>query len=170
MASGQGSSITISLGNHGNMSIQQPIRPNTNIFHLGKNTSKLIIPRKRQNLQLPPTSHPFFFIFFIFFHFLFFSIFHFSFMFFHVLSCSFMFFHVLSCSFMFFHVLSFSFIFFVLVGCSKSDFFGPQFRYDFSQHFKKIQFFGPSRVVPFGPSLPFAPTFFSLVFFFLLFI
>ena len=82
---------------------------------------------------------PFFFFFFTFFHF-----FHF-FIFLHFLSLSliflifsmsfiffsfFMFFHVLSFSFIFYHFLPFSFIFFV--GCSKSDFFGPQFRYDFS--------------------------------------
>ena len=83
-----------------------------------------------------------FFIFFfsLFFPLLFFSFFLFSFFFqfcfifffaffFIFLSFSFIFFYF---SDIFFHFLSFSFIFFVFVGCSKSDFFWPQFRYDFS--------------------------------------
>ena len=84
------------------------------------------------------------FSFFIFFHFLSFSIifyhflsfsftffhFSFSFIFYHFLSFSIfflsIFFHLLSSSFIFIHFLSFScsFIFFLFVGCSKSDFFG----------------------------------------------
>ena len=89
---------------------------------------------------------PFFFIFLLF-SFMFIHFLSFSFIFFHVLSCSFIFsfFHFHSCSFMFFHFLSFSFIFshfhflsfsfsffLFFVGCSKSDFFWHQFRYDFS--------------------------------------
>ena len=68
--------------------------------------------------------------FLIFFHFL-----SFSFIFFHFRSFSFIFVHFRSFSFIFFHFLSFSFIFFhflCLCLCSKSDFFGPQFHYDFS--------------------------------------
>ena len=82
----------------------------------------------------------FFHIFIFFFHFS--SIFHsfqffiyflclFS-VFFHFISFSFIFPHCLSFSFIFFHFLAFSFILFFFVACSKSDFFVPQFRYDFS--------------------------------------
>ena len=77
-------------------------------------------------------------------------------MFFHVLSFSFIFFHhFLSFSFIiFFYFLSFYFIFFVFVGCSKSDFFEPQF-------------LGPPRVVtPLGPLSLFFLLFFLPVFFF----
>ena len=62
-----------------------------------------------------------------------------------------------SCFFIFFHFLSFSFIFFhFLSGCSKSDFFGPQFRYDFSSHFsKKNLFFSSLFFLLFPPFLIF---------------
>ena len=102
-----------------------------------------------------------FFSFFISFHFFIFSVFHFSilsfffifsfyFIFCNVLSCSFIFCHVLSFSIMFFLFLFFSFsvsffflfffsfsgfffFFFFLLGSQNLiDFFGPQFRYDFS--------------------------------------
>ena len=61
----------------------------------------------------------------------------FSFIFFHDPSCSFIFFHFLSFSFIFFHFSFFLlfFFFFLFVGCSKNFFFGPQFRFDFSEHF-----------------------------------
>ena len=113
---------------------------------------------------------------FMFFHFLSFSfiLFHFlsfSFIFFHFLSFSFIFFHVLSFSFISFYFPSFSFIFFVFVGCSKSVFFGPQFRYDFSwQFFCEKPIFGPiSGGTPLGPLFLFFLLFFSTVFFFFCF-
>ena len=96
------------------------------------------------------------FISFIFFHFL-----SFSFIFFHFLSFSFIFVHLRSSSFIFFHFLSFS-----LLGAQNFDFFGPQFRDDFSSPFLcENQFLGPSRVVnPFGPSFPFFLLIFSPIF------
>ena len=71
------------------------------------------------------------FSFFHCFHFFIFSVFHFllfSFIFFHVRSFSIMFIHVPSFSFIFLHFPSFSLS---LWGAQK-NFFGPQFRYDFS--------------------------------------
>ena len=82
-----------------------------------------------------------------------------SFMFVHVRSCSFIFVHILSYSFIFFHFLSFSFIFSVFVGCS--NFFGPQFRYDFSG-----QFLCEKSIFGLGPSFLFFLLFFSRVSFF----
>ena len=84
-----------------------------------------------------------FFQFCHFFHFFPFFIFHFFSFFFHFLSIFsffsiflfFQFFIFRPFSSIFFHFLSFSFIFFSFVVCSKSDFFGPQFRYDFSRQF-----------------------------------
>ena len=46
--------ITISLGDHGNVSIKQSVRPNPSIFNPSENTSQPVIPSNRKDLQLPP--------------------------------------------------------------------------------------------------------------------
>ena len=89
-------------------------------------------------------------------------------MFFHFLSFSFIFFHFLAFSFISFHFLSFSFIFFFFffffffLRGSKSDFFGPQFRYDFSWQFlcEKSIFSAVSGGTPLGPLFLFFSLFF----------
>ena len=98
-------------------------------------------------------------------------------MFVHFLSFSIMFFHFLSFSFIFFHFLSFSFIFFYflslfLLGAQNLFFLGLNFvTISIDSSYVKNQFWGPSRVVPFGLSFPYVPPFFFLPFvvFFLVF-